>query len=121
MAAFGAYAADTAVLKEEDLNKADTLVEDSAVIQDAHSKCTDEKMKEEFATKYHTTRRSFDQCVCCCVDDVEEWKATARGGRVFKLALVQKLWFDNKFSFDKKDIPRVPALSFHDTELRKAL
>jgi hypothetical protein len=50
--------------------------------------------------KYHTTGRSFDQRVFCCADDFEEWKATAKGGRVFGLAEVQKLWFDNKFLFE---------------------
>jgi hypothetical protein len=75
-----------------------TLVEESAVIQGGYSKCTDEKNKEKLAMKFHTTRRSFDEGVFCCADDFEEWKATAKGGRVFGLAEFMKLWFYNKLT-----------------------
>jgi hypothetical protein len=91
------------------------------VIQDDHSKCTDEKTKEEYAMKFHTTRRSFVQRIFCCPADVEEWKATLRGGLVFKLAEVRKLWFNNKFSFEHiKDTKRFQeSLPYHPKTLSK--
>jgi hypothetical protein len=62
------------------------LAEESALIQAGYSKCTDEKTKEKFAMKFHTTRRSFDQGTFCCPTYVEEWKVTLRrAGPVFGL------------------------------------
>jgi hypothetical protein len=46
--------------------------------------------------KYHTTMRSFNEVVFCCADDKEEWKASVKGGLVFSLAEVQKMWSVNK-------------------------
>jgi hypothetical protein len=50
--------------------------------------------------KYHTTMRSFDEGAFCSADDLEEWKATVRGGLVFGLAAVHKLRFDQEFLFE---------------------
>jgi hypothetical protein len=87
----------------------------------SYSKCTGEKTKEEFAMKFHTTRRSFDQRIFCCPADVEERKATLRRGPVFKPAEVQKLWFNNKFSFEHiKDTKRFQEpLPYHSKTLSK--
>ena len=76
MVEFDAYTGDKVVLKEEDLNKVGTLVEDSAAIQGAYNKCTDEESKRKLTMKYHTAMRSFNnEVVFCCArrpDDKEE-------------------------------------------------
>jgi hypothetical protein len=42
------------VLKDEDVVKADELVNEAAVIRANYSKCTDKKTKERIAMKHHT-------------------------------------------------------------------
>jgi hypothetical protein len=98
-----------------------TLVDVSDTIQAHYSNCTDEKMKEELAMEYHTTRRSFDEGAFCRPGDLEEWKATVRGGLVFGLAAVQKLWFDEAFLWDHLEIPSMftEALPYHSTVKNK--
>jgi hypothetical protein len=59
----GAYTADTALLKEEDLDKVCALVDKSAEIQAGYSKCTDEDSKRKIVMEYHTSMRSFHEVV----------------------------------------------------------
>jgi hypothetical protein len=99
MAGLGAYTAGTVVPKEGDLDKVGTLVDKSAAIQAAYSKCTDEDSKRKIAMEYHTSMRSFHEVAFCCAGVKEEWKAAVKGGLVFSLAVVQTLWSANQFPF----------------------
>jgi hypothetical protein len=71
--AFGAYTGGDVVLATEDREMVATLVDVSDTIQAHYSDCNDEKIKEELAMEYHTTRRSFDVSVFCRPGDTKEW------------------------------------------------
>ena len=95
-----AYTGGDVVLATEDHEMVATIVDVSDTIQAHYSNCNDEKIKEELAMKYHTTRRSFDVSVFCRPGDTKEWKTTVERGLVISLAKVQRLWSDEEFLWD---------------------
>ena len=112
-----AYTGGDVVLATEDHEMVATIVDVSDTIQAHYSDCTDEKMKEELAMKYHTTRRSFDVSVFCRPGDTEEWKTTVERGLAFGLAEVQRLWSAEAFHWDHLAITSMftEALPYHST------
>jgi hypothetical protein len=53
----------------------------------------------KIAMEYHTSMRSFDEGAFCCDGDEEGWQGLLKGGLVFGLAKVGKLWSTEQFLF----------------------